>query len=361
MAPQGRRERPGLTESLLKSPDRFDFFQAVRLLEHIERERTRDDSSERRAWVGNDADPRKELVRFRAQPSLSFPAGEVVRIDTPAGSPAEMIVSFLGLIGPAGVLPRHYTELLLVRLKEKDTTLRDFFDLFHHRLISLFFRASEKYRLPAGFDRSRLDDPTGEPDMATRGFFSLVGLGTDGLRNRLKVGDDLFLYNAGHFAHHPRSAVALEALLGDFLELPVSVEQLQGQWLSLDRDDLVAMPSSSFPDGRNNSLGINLVIGERVWDIQSKIRLRIAGLTWPEFRSLMPDGDRLLPLCQVTRFYVGQELDFDVQPVLKPTEVPWCRLDTQADPGPRLGWNTWLRTDHFSRPVDDAVFSLGHI
>lgn len=361
MAPQGRREHPGLTESLSRNPDRFDFFQAVRLLEHIERERTRDDPTERRAWVGNDADPRNEVARFRAYPSLSFPGGEVLQVETQPDSRAEMVVSFLGLTGPAGVLPRHYTELLLVRLKEKDTTLRDFFDLFHHRLISLFFRASEKYRLAAGFERSRLDDPSGEPDMATRGIFSLVGLGTNGLRNRLKVSDDLFLYNAGHFAHRPRSAVALESLLGDFLEMPVAVQQLQGQWLALDRDDLAVLPNSSFPEGRNNCLGFNFIVGERVWDIQSKIRLRITGLSWPEFRSLMPDGDRLLPLCQVTRFYVGQELDFDVQPVLKPDEVPWCQLEPRADPGPRLGWNTWLRTDRFSRAVDDAVFSLGHI
>ena len=88
---------------------------------------------------------------------------------------------------------------------------------------------------------------------------------------------------------------------------------------------------------------------------------RWTGLSWPEFRSLMPDGDRLLPLCQVTRLYVGQELDFDVQPVMKPKEVPWTRLEPEADPGPRLGWNTWVRTDPFTRPVDDAVFAPGQI
>ncbi len=361
MAPEGRRKHSGLTEVFLREPDRFEFFQAVRLLEHIERERMGEGPSTRLARVGQDEDPRREVLRFRAQPSLSFPGGEVVQIDTPTDSQAEMIVSFFGLTGPAGVLPRHYTEMMLVRLKEKDTTLRDFFDLFNHRLISLFFRAWEKYRLPFGFEHSRLDDPTGPSDMATRGFFSFVGLGTNGLRNRLAVSDDLFVYNAGHFAHHPRSAIALESLLGEFLEMSVAVLQLQGQWLALDRDDLAFFPGLLDPDGRNTQLGVNLVIGERVWDIQSKIRLRIAGLTHDEFRSLMPDGERLLPLCQVTRFYVGQELDFDIQPVLLPSEVPWCRLDAHDDPGPRLGWNTWLRTGLFDHPVDDAVFSLGHV
>src|SRR5262249_5064658 len=206
--------------------------------------------------------------------------------DSPAGPrPPEMVVTFMGLTGPAGVLPRHYTELLLQQIRERDYSLRDFLDLFNHRLISLFYRAWEKYRWPIAYERSQLDLHLKEPDLATQGLYCLTGLGTAGLRGRLDTDDEVFLYYGGHFAHFPRSALALESLLGDHLEMPVEVRQCQGQWLHLEKEDQAAMPSLSEPEGRNNQLGVNLIVGERIWDVQSKFRLRIGPVSWREFRS----------------------------------------------------------------------------
>ena len=106
-----------------------------------------------------------------------------------------------------------------------------------------------------------------------------MGLGTAGLRGRLDVNDEVFLYYSGHYSHFPRSAMALECLLADHLEMPVEVLQCQGQWLNLEPDDQAFMPSLAQPNGRNNQLGVNLVVGERVWDVQSKFRLRLGPLT----------------------------------------------------------------------------------
>src|SRR5262249_24799324 len=155
---------------------------------------------------------------------------------------------------------------LLQRIRERDFSLRDFLDLFNHRLISLFYRAWEKYSLPFTHERSRLDNFGGEPDPVTQGLYCLVGLGTTGLRGRMEIDDEVFLHFSGHFAHFPRSALALECLLTDHLGMSVAVLQSQGQWLQLEPDDRAFMPSSAHPNGRNNQLGINLVVGERVWD-----------------------------------------------------------------------------------------------
>lgn len=363
MGSAGGREDTGLNRELFRAPYRFAFFQAVRLLEHRWRERAAESDAPRHQPVGND-DLRLELVRFRALPALSFPSATIVSLRETNGSEAnalepshaEMIVSFFGLTGPSGVLPRHYTELLLNRLRDKDYSLRDFLDLFNHRLISLFYRAWEKYRLPLGYERSQLDDPGRVPDLATRSLYCLVGMGTPGLRGRQDLDDEVFLYFAGHFAHFPRSAAALECLLLDFLEMPVQVHQLRGQWLDLDPADQTRMPNRLDPAGRNNQLGLSTVVGERVWDIQSKFRLRIGPLTWRQFRTLMPDGTALRPLSQLTRCYVGLEFDFDIQPVLLASEVPWTRLSDDPADGPRLGWNTWMRTQPFEQDVDDATF-----
>jgi type VI secretion system protein ImpH len=268
-----------------------------------------------------------------------------------------MSVSFLGLAGPLGTLPPHYTNLLLRRLRARDLALRDFLDLFNHRAVSLFFRAWEKYRLPVAYERSRLDRRAKEMDSGTRALYCLVGLGTDHLRGRLDANDETFMFYGGHFAHFPRSAVSLEAVLGDYFEMPVRVQQAQGQWLTLDADDRSQLPGLGQPCGRHCQLGEDLIVGERVWDVQSKFRLRVGPLRYARFRWFMPNGDGLRSLCQLTRAYVGLELDFDVQVVLQAAEVPACRLTSDSAEGSYLGWNTWVRSDPCGQDAEDAVFS----
>src|SRR5262249_46630587 len=200
---------------------------------------------------------------------------------------------------------------------------RDLLDLFNHRLVSLFYRAWEKYRLPFAYERSRLDGTGEEPERMTHALYSLVGRGTAGLRDRQEIPDEAFLCYSGHFAHQPRSAAVLELVLADYFALPVEVLQLQGQWLRLERDDQAQLPSPREPRGLNNRLGLDLVAGERVWGVQNKFRLRLGPLTYRQFLSLMPRvGKRLRPFSQMARSYVGPEFVFDVQLVLLAAEAP---------------------------------------
>jgi type VI secretion system protein ImpH len=365
MAAANGRKNSGLIGRLLQQPQRFDFFQAVRLLEHYLYDRARRDPRWQRQPVGRDHAPEREVVHFRSLPALSFPPSAIAQIRQPAAAsdapeweqpPLEMVVAFLGLTGPSGVLPHHYTALLMRRLRDKDYSLRDYFDLFNHRLISLFYRAWEKYRLPFAYERSRLDLKGGASDVVTRGLFSLVGLGTDGLRGRLDIPDEVFLYYSGQFAHEPRTALGLEGLLQDYFAMPVRVLQSQGQWLFLEKEDQAVMPGSAKRLGQNVQMGVNLVVGERVWDIQCKIRLRLGPLSGAQFHSLLPSGSALRPLCQMIRFYIGVEFDFDVQLVLRAAEVPWCRLGSDGDERAYLGWNTWVRCDPCDQDVADTVF-----
>ena len=318
MAPEDGRKSAPLSEQLLREPFRFDFFQAVRLLERLCRERARDDARWPCAPPGQDHAPDRELVRFRTLASQSFPAAAISQIKQPQARdgqgplrPLEMLVAFLGLTGPQGVLPRHYTTLLIQRLRHKDFALRDFLDLFNHRTISLFYRAWEKYRLPFTYERSQLDE-AGALDLCTQSLYCLVGLGTGGLRGRLEIKDEAFLYYGGHFAHFPRCAVALEGMLEDYFAIPVRVEQAQGQWLTLEEADCSLLPDADSPEGRNNEVGESLIVGERVWDVQGSFRLRVGPLKYDQFRRYLPDGDGLSALYQMTRAYVGPELDFEI-------------------------------------------------
>jgi type VI secretion system protein ImpH len=343
MAAESRRSDPTVADLLFEEGYRFSFFEAVRVLERLAPERQP---------VGHDASPIGEVVRFRTRLSLDFPPSEIHEITRDEdGGPPRMTVAFMGLTGPLGVLPRHYTELLLARVRGKDFALRDFLDLFNHRFISLFYRAWEKYRFPLAYERA-LSKGQSE-DRFSLYLYDLFGMGTAGLRGRLVVQDKPLLYYAGLLSQHRHSSSALAGLLTDYFGVPVHVDQFVGQWLPLTEDSRTRLG----PNGANNVLGDSALAGSRVWDQQAKFKVRLGPLTLSQFTQFLPSGSAFKPLVQLTRFFAGQAHDFDVQLVLRAEQVPWCRLGGAGDYAPRLGWSAWLKTREFDRDAGDAVFS----
>jgi len=284
-------------------------------------------------------------------------------------------VTFFGLTGPNGILPRHYTEML-IRLDRESRgperyALRAWLDQFNHRLVSLFYRAWEKYRFFIPYERGEV--LRAEADTFTQMLFSFIGLGTPTLRERLRVTtlveeeeqpcekvlaeiDDLaLLYYSGLLAQRPRCAAGLTALLRDYFDLPLEVQQFRGQWLRLDVESQTRLGVA------NCAMGLSVVAGERVWDVQGKLRLRLGPLRREQFDSLLPDNSAIperktfFLLVQLARLYLGPDFDFDVQIVLRREDVPSCRL-SPGGLGPRLGWNTWMGSLPRQCDSTDAVF-----
>jgi type VI secretion system protein ImpH len=368
-----------LQERLFAEPYSFDFFQAVRIL--------------RRMVQTNDPEgklPREgEVARFRAHVSLGFPPSAIYDL-VPAIDPAQppaMTVTFLGLTGPSGVLPVHYTELLIRQQRgdqgHEQFALRDWLDLFNHRLTELFYQAWAKYRFWIAYEEGQAR--FGQPDPFTNVLYSLVGLNSSVSRNRLqvytpapstdstedepqrqvwgKIDDLATLYYSGFFAQRPRCAISLEALLRDYFKLPVKVVQFLGQWLQLEPSN-----QSVFGEERqNNQLGVCVVAGERVWDVQGKFRIRIGPLSYAQFAEFIPDrsasaqGKSLFLLTHLTRLYVGSELAFDVQAILRAADVPVCQLTENTPTSPRLGWNTWVFSLAFPHDAEDACFEAEEV
>lgn len=417
-----------MNDELANNPSAFDFFAAVRLLERIaggngasavrsDRLQTVDGASKKPAEaahyerkpakvgrnkrktakaghyepVGGDGDPRQEFVRFTAHPSLRFPAGDIHRVEAAAGAESDrptqprMSVDFLGLVGPNGALPQHYTSLILSRMREHDSAFRDFLDLFHHRSISLFYRAWKKYRLPFQYESHPLPGDFGKPpgsgderdrvDLVTLCLYALTGLGTDGLRGRRTFDDRVSLFFSGTFSRQSRPALELERMLAAQMSVPVRVAQFFGRWLTLGDNELSRLAGGAREAERYNRLGVNVVIGQRIHDVQSSFRLVLGPMSYRQFRRFTPLGEHLRPVCEFTRSFVGPEFEFDVQVILAPRQVPECRLDSTAmdgpldgcgpshpsGDGPRLGWNTWLRTTDIERETSDAVFLLSDV
>lgn len=358
MASTSRRTSPGVIAQLAEQPGRFDFFQGVRLLDSLSHDPSTDAAARHAVSVGYDGPPHRETVRFRVLQSHAFPAGAVCRLELPKGKDGlpEMTVAFLGLTGPSGVLPHHYTTLIIDRGRSRDYALRDFLDLFNHRTISLFYRAWEKYRFPFAYERTKGIEGPAKDDPFTQALFSLVGFGTPHLRNRMEVHDEAFLLYAGHFAHFPRNALSLETLVADYFALPTRVQQFQGQWLRLAPEEQSQLPTSDRPNGRHCGMGVDLIAGERVWSVEGKFRICLGPLRYDQFRRFMPDGHALQQLGQLVRTYIGWELDFDAQLVLCAQDVPPCLLGGSPETGPRLGWNIWLNSGSAAADADEAVF-----
>jgi type VI secretion system protein ImpH len=325
--------------------------------------------------------PEHEAVRFGANAdSTKFPQSDIEDLLRPSGPwpGPRLIVNQLGLTGPNGVLPPHYTDMVYAH--EQAATgpdqyaLRDWLDLFNHRLTALYYLAWEKYRFFIAFEREEYRGKDDNLDPFTHALLSLVGLGTPHLRRRMKIAratvpegpalaqvDDLaLLYFSGLLSHRPRNSCSLQAILADFFAAPVDVCQFQGQWLRLEQSNLLRIGVAA----PNNRLGVTTVVGERVWELQSKIRIRVGPLGFDRFLTFLPDvsdvprRSAFFLLVHLVRLYVGPELDFDVQVVLHRAEVPESRLADSAGCGSNLGWNTWVRSrEHpFDRDADDAVF-----
>ena len=339
MAGPSGREGPGLAADLAAAPAGYAFFQAVRLLERLHPDR---------APVGQFGQPEAEVAHFSAHPSIAFPASEIESLEFEEGAPARFSVNFMGLIGPIGVLPYHYTQLVMERLRARDRAMLAFLDIFQHRMISLFYRAWAKHDFLGGY-QSEVDDPV------TTHLRDLLGLGLAATRPRPPLRTDALLFYASALAPQQRSAVALEQLLEDFFQVPAAVVQFVGGWYRLGPGVQCALGSE---DSAASQLGLGSVVGDEMWDQQAKVRIRLGPLARADYDRFLPSGDAYAVLRKLLSFYSHDQLDFEVQLVLAPEHVTPCRIGADGAQPPALGWGTWLRTGAFDREADETILTL---
>jgi type VI secretion system ImpH/TssG family protein len=243
----------------------------------------------------------------------------------------EMTVNLMGLAGALGPLDMPTTEMIIERAASHDTALKDFLDIFNHRLLSLLYRIRKMHRIA-------FENETPGRDKISKYLFSIIGLGTDGLMGRMQVRDRSLLHYAGLLSQQPRSIIGLERLLADYFKIEVKGHQFVGAWYDLDEEQWTKIGEH---EGQNNVLGAGaVVVGTRVWDQQAKIEIRLGPLTLKQFLNFIPIGWGYRALCDLTRFYLGDTLDVSFRLVLKGEELPLPTLDQIHEP--LLGWTSWL-------------------
>lgn len=322
MAGENGSPRPAvesLLEELKKEPYRFDFYRALRLLECAYPDAPRYGQSTRLS---------DEPVRLAQEPSLNFAPSTLARFQPINGSNHHRLsVFFYGLCGPNGALPLHLTEYVRDRMRHHDDdTIAAFLDVFHHRLLSLFYRAWADAQPTVQFDRP-------ESDRFSVYVGSLHGIGMPTLRDRDPLPDLAKLYYAGRLGCHTHHPEGLQAMLSDFFKLPVQIEEFVGQWTELPEDCRFRLGV----DPNSASLGVACTLGSHVWDCQQKFRITIGPLDWDDFQRMLPGGASLQRLTALVRNYIGDELLWDLNLVLKQEETPSWGLG-----GQQLGQSAWM-------------------
>jgi len=334
MADEIRTETDSLIQKLQGEPWEFDFFQAVRRLECIYRDRP---------LVGHSRRPGEDIVRFRQNVSLKFAPAALseFRPATDQCGP-QMFVQFLGLLGTNGPMPLYLTEYVLERIgKQKpDRTLASFLDIFNHRMISFFYRAWACNQQTVSYDRK------GESRFAAY-IGSLFGIGDTSFRNRDAVSDLAKLHYSGRLVLQTRNAEGLQAILQDYFGIPVQIMQFVGQWLGLSSEYRCRLGSSP----ENARIGHTLIVGDRFWECRQKFRIEFGPMGFSDYLRMLPGEESLLRLIAWVKNYVGDELSWELQLKLDKSQVPDICLGKTG----RLGYYSWLKSKPFDRHADDLV------
>jgi type VI secretion system protein ImpH len=335
-----RRFEPAVIERLFAQPYRFQYFQAVRMIE---------------LWLLRRGMPEDGLLpnflRFSNSTSLAFPASEIESLQpepraVAPGSAAlaaalharelryiRLTPTFMGLLGSSGALPAHYTERVAAQqVAERDDGPRAFLDTFSNRTLALFYEAWRKYRLELKYG--------GRKDGFLPLLLSLAGMGHASLRRRLSddgdgVLDESVAYFATAMRQRPASSVQIARVLSEYFGQDVRAEQFVGRWY-----DVPAAQQTALGMG-NATLGAGAMAGMRVWQRDLRLRLVIGPLDLKAYEDFLPGGSAARALANMVTMFTGLSLEYEVRLVLRAADVRGVALSGDRA-GARLGWDGFL-------------------
>ena len=275
-----------LLADVTKQPWAYDFFALMRRLDALHPGAPRTGSALR---------PGQEPWRLTQVPELDFAPAAIAALERPVAAPPRLGVRFLGLLGPQGPMPLHFTEYVRDRLQHHgDRALAHFLDLFHHRLLSLFYRAWAQAQPVVHRDRPR-DNRYAAWLRAAAGLPPGIG----GV-----LPPDALTFQAGLLASRSRHPEAMLKVLRSYFGLPVAFA----------------------------------LTGDKVWDRQYRFRLHLGPLTAAQYRAFLPGGQAWPALQEWVRLLAGPTLRWDAQLVLAANERPEPRLGRVV----QLGLTAWL-------------------
>lgn len=321
----------GVVADLLRHPQRYEFFQAVRLLVR---------------WLGRQGIAPEHalsgLIRFRNSLGLAFPASDIEAIEPTTGDvPAVRITpALMGLLGVMGTLPLHYTERFAAwELAARDEGPRAFLDLLSSRQVALFYRAWCKYRVRHAF----------EPGVDR--FMPLL-LALAGVARPVQAIPGVDAASLAWFAAPLRSRVVsaelVAGVLGAYFRLPVKVEQFTGRWDILELGQRTRLARS------NCLLGAGATAGARLLRPELGIRIRLGPVDIDAFERFLPGAPGALALAGLLDRFAIEVPYRELQVVLRREDVAGASLDGSI----RLGLDGFLGAGAGRGDRDDVCYLL---
>lgn len=329
----------GFQELLLKlrkAPWKFGFFSLLRRMAAAQAQQPP---------IGLAKRPQQEPFRLGQAAALTFAPREIAEAVLPGeaeaprtpgvplpragNNPAHPVVRVygLGLLGPNGPLPLHYTEIVRDRAENQgDHTLADFLDLFHHRYLTHIYRAWAQSQAAAGLDRA--DDET-----FSRYIARLTG------HDPLEIRDSVLpaharLAASTHLGREARNPDGLAHTLARFFAVPVQLQEFVMHWIRIEDED-----QSHLGTARASSvMGVGAIAGEVVADRQNKFRLVLGPLSLEQYLRFTPQGKDLPLLVEWVRGFIGYEFVWEVELRVRNDNTPPACLEDKE----KLGWSTWL-------------------
>ncbi len=321
---------------LSEHPYRYDFFQAVRLLENLYPDKARLGRSHRAA---------EDPVRLEQTAALSFQPSAVTGFEYKKDlSVPSLSTSFFGLFGANGALPLHLSEYADERKRHfNDPTFISFINLFQHRMLSFVYRAWADSQPTVNFDRY-------QDDRFKIYIGSFLGLGADSLHGRDDIYDNLKLHFAGHFACQHKHPEGLKLILESYFGFKTDILEFVGEWLNLPNNSVCRLGRSK----HTGCLGLNTIAGASIWSKQHKFRIIMGPMQLKDYEHILESDSTRNEIIAIVRNYIGFELDWDINLILQHDQVPKARLGSRT----RLGWSGWLGVRKERSDANDLVLNI---
>ncbi len=305
------------------------------ILRHLE---VNQDVSKR--LVGETVSPSHDLFRLYQNPSMSF---IYKNIDTVAlkDNKFQIAINEIGLLGANSPLPSHLIEFIFQRKHQYgDGAWASFVNMLQHRILTMFYRSWMNAQSVMSLENKG-------NDKFSRYIASIAGFAVlDQKQSNHYVEHFSKLYFAGYSLQRNRSADNFQSLLSQYFSLPIRLDENIGQWFKLPKKEQTRLGAD-----KRYTLGDGLIIGKKIYDVQTKFRLTIGPLSLDEFKSFFKNEFNAKRLIEWVHFYVGAEYDWDVQLILAKPEVPSMILGNHN----KLGLTTWLGSTE--KDVDNVIIS----
>lgn len=291
--------------------------------------------------IGRTISPKQDVVRLGQTALLKFYPAAFTSIEhSPVLNQYKLKNSYFGLFGINGPLPIHMTEYAIERTEQcGDPTLVDFADIFHHRFISLFYRAWSEAEPVVDLDRSK-----GNNFLHKVNCLSGVEYCTH---------PEEFNYNnsfkqslTGLFSLKHRSKGALTQILSQLTRLPVKLNEFFGKWYPIECSEISRL-------GRCTSkLGRNTIIGARTFQRAYAFSIKIGPLDYKEYLSFFEQPDWFNKVFSCARAFVGCEYDFSIELYLNSFQKKESKLGQV-----RLGYTSWIQSKEAYKKQEEPILA----